>query len=88
VACGDAALQGRVARGLVGMGAQEIAEGDVAELVLASGRADVQVIPPRPLRRLGEEVVVGRFGRRDEQYPSRSSGRTYRCRGSIASTES
>lgn len=69
MACRHLTFQGRVAGGLVGVAAQEVADGEVAELVVASGCADVQVMRARPFGRLGEEVVVRRLGRRDEEVP-------------------
>ncbi len=61
------ALHCRVVRRLISVCAQEVADGDMAELVLAACRADVQVMGARALRRLGEEVVVGRLRGRGEQ---------------------
>jgi hypothetical protein len=51
------------------VGAEEVADGEVAVLVVASGLADVDVERAGPLRRPGEEVVVGGFRRGREQVP-------------------
>src|SRR5215218_3756413 len=67
VAPGHLALEGGVARRLIRMLAEEVADGEVAELVLAPGLTHVQVMRPRALRRPREEVVVGRLRRRGEQ---------------------
>ena len=53
------ALELRVARRLVRMRAQEVADGQVPALMVAPGLADVEVVRPRPLGRLAEEAVVG-----------------------------
>ena len=52
------ALQRLVACRLLVVGAQEVSDGDVAKLMLASGLADVQVKRARTLGRPGEEVEV------------------------------
>lgn len=62
----DLSLQGRVARRLVIMGAEEVPDGQVAELVVATGLADMQVMRAWTPRRLGEEVEVRRLRRWDE----------------------
>jgi hypothetical protein len=57
--CRKVALERRVAGRLVAVGTKEVAQNQMAELVLASGLANMQVMRPGPLGRLGEEVIVG-----------------------------
>jgi hypothetical protein len=49
------------------VGTQEVSDGEVAKLMLASGLADVQVKRARTLGRPGEEVEVWRLRRRRQQ---------------------
>jgi hypothetical protein len=63
------ALQRLVSRRLVGMSAQEVPHGDVPALVLAPGGAHMEVVCARTLRRLGQQVIVGRLRGGHEQVP-------------------
>jgi hypothetical protein len=55
--CRKVALERRVGGRLVAVGTKEVAQHQMAELVVTSGLADMQVMRPGPLRRLGEEVT-------------------------------
>lgn len=66
---GHPTLQCLVARGILPVNAQEVADGEMAKLVLAPDRANVEMSGARALGGLCEEVVVRRFRRWHEQVP-------------------
>jgi hypothetical protein len=51
----------------VAVGAQKVPDREVTKLVVAVDGTDMQVVRPRPVRRLGEEVEARRLGVRSEQ---------------------
>jgi hypothetical protein len=52
-----------VAPRLAGVGAEEVADGEVAELFVAAGRADVEVMGARSLWRLPKKWYSGESGK-------------------------
>ncbi len=67
MAAGDLPLELRVPRHLVLVRSQEVTYREMPAFMVAAGLADVEVLRSRALGRPGEEVVVGRLGRRHEQ---------------------